>query len=135
MRREAGGVLLRGGVALAVAGVAALALAASATAATNLIANGTFEGSGGGSLTGWGASNGMLAIVAGSGGGQAARVRPASAAQVYAYTTTKPHRRRGDARLGRPHRGRTARGQLLHLQAHTTARRRRTSTRPAATSA
>jgi hypothetical protein len=67
MRREAGRVLLRGGVALAVAGVAALALAASATAATNLIANGTFEGSGGGSLTGWGASNGMLAIVAGAG--------------------------------------------------------------------
>jgi hypothetical protein len=61
-----------------------------AAAATNLIANGTFEGSGAGSLTGWGASNGTLAIVAGSGGGQAARVRPASAAQVYAYTTTKP---------------------------------------------
>ena len=90
MRREAGGVLGRGGVALAVAGVAALALAASAAAATNLIANGTFEGSGGGSLTGWGASNGTLTIVAGSGGGHAARVRAASAAQVYAYTTTKP---------------------------------------------
>ncbi len=75
MRREAGGVLLRGGVALAVAGVAALALAASAAAATNLIANGTFEGSGAGSLIGWGASNGTLAIVAGSGGGHATRVQ------------------------------------------------------------
>jgi acid phosphatase len=68
----------------------ALALAALAAAATNLIANGTFEGSGAGSLTGWGASNGTLAIVAGSGGGHAARVRAASTAQVYAYTTTKP---------------------------------------------
>ena len=72
------------------AGTAALALAAFAVAATNLIANGTFEGSGAGSLTGWGASNGTLSIVAGSGGGHAARVRAASSAQVYAYTTTKP---------------------------------------------
>ena len=40
-------------------------LAAFASAATNLIANGTFEGSGSGSLTGWGGSNGTLSLVAG----------------------------------------------------------------------
>jgi acid phosphatase len=73
-----------------VAGAAALALAALASAATNLIANGTFEGSGSGSLTGWGGSNGTLSLVAGSGGGHAARVKASGTAQVYAYTTTKP---------------------------------------------
>ena len=80
----------RCGVALVVAGAAALALAALASAATNLIANGTFEGSGSGSLTGWGGSNGTLSLVAGSGGGHAARVKASGTAQVYAYTTTKP---------------------------------------------
>jgi phosphatidylinositol-3-phosphatase len=73
-----------------VAGAAVLALAAFASAATNLIANGTFDGSGAGSLTGWGASNGTLSLVAGDGGGHAARVTASGTSQVYAYTTTKP---------------------------------------------
>jgi len=44
--------------------------------ATNLLANGTFEGSGAGSLTGWAASGGTLSLVTGNGGGHAARVEP-----------------------------------------------------------
>jgi hypothetical protein len=72
------------------AGAVLLGLAALAAAATNLIQNGTFEGSGSGSLTGWGGSNGTLSLVAGDGGGSAARVTASSASQVYAYTTTKP---------------------------------------------
>lgn len=47
------------------AGVLVLALAAFASAAANLIANGTFEGSGSGSLTGWAGSNGTRSLVAG----------------------------------------------------------------------
>lgn len=77
------------GVVLAVA-VAALVVTALADPATNLIANGTFEGSGAGSLTGWSASNGTLTLVAGEGGGHAARVNASSTSQVYAYTSSKP---------------------------------------------
>ncbi len=63
----------------------------SAAAATNLVANGTFEGSGAGSLTGWAGSSGSLALVAGNGGGFAARLTASSgAASTYAYTTSKP---------------------------------------------
>ena len=70
----------------------ALAFATTAGAATNLIANGTFEGANGaGSLSGWQASGGTLALVAGNGGGHAARVTLSSGAkQVYDYTTSKP---------------------------------------------
>lgn len=71
--------------------VAVLASVAGVAAATNLIANGTFEGSGAGSLSGWAASGGALSLVAGNGGGHAARVTASAAgAQVYAYTATKP---------------------------------------------
>src|SRR5204863_7529181 len=61
-------------------------------AATNLLPNGGFEGSGGaGSLSGWGASGGSLSLVAGNGGGHAARVTAQQAGtQAYAYTTSKP---------------------------------------------
>jgi hypothetical protein len=49
------------------------------------------EGSGAGSLSGWGASGGALSLVAGNGGGHAARVTTSAAgAQVYAYTASKP---------------------------------------------
>jgi Phosphoesterase family/Fibronectin type III domain len=73
-----------------VAGIALLA-ASSVPAATNLIANGGFEGSGSGSLSGWAASGGSLSLVAGSGGGHAGRVTPANgASQSYAYTSSKP---------------------------------------------
>lgn len=90
MRLKAGGVARRGAGAVVVAGAAVLALAAFAAAATNLIANGTFEGEGSGSLTGWGGSNGTLTLVAGHGGGHAARVKASSTSQVYGYTTTRP---------------------------------------------
>ena len=56
-------------------GVAAASLvltAHSVPAATNLIANGTFEGTGLGSLSGWAASGGTLSLVTGNGGGHAA---------------------------------------------------------------
>jgi phosphatidylinositol-3-phosphatase len=70
---------------------AVLAFAASVPAATNLIANGTFEGSGSGSLSGWGASSGTLSLVAGNGGGHAARVTASKAGtKTYAYTSSKP---------------------------------------------
>ncbi len=60
-------------------------------AATNAISNGTFEGSGAGSTSGWGGSNGTLSVVAGSGGGHAAQLTANSGAtQTYAYTTSKP---------------------------------------------
>ena len=71
--------------------VGVLAFAASVPAATNLIANGTFEGSGAGSLSGWGASSGTLSLVAGNGGGHAARVTAATAGtKTYAFTSSKP---------------------------------------------
>jgi hypothetical protein len=77
--------------AAAAATVAALAFAASVPAATNLIANGTFEGSGSGSLSGWAASGGAISLVAGNGGGHAARMAASKAgSQVYAYTSSKP---------------------------------------------
>ena len=63
----------------------------SASAATNLVSNGTFEGSGAGSLTGWAGSSGTLALVSGNGGGFAARLTASSgASSTYAYTTSKP---------------------------------------------
>jgi hypothetical protein len=78
-----------GVAALATAGL--LAFAATVPAATNLLANGGFEGSGSGSLSGWGASGGSLSLVAGNGGGHAGRVTAQRAGtQAYAYTTSKP---------------------------------------------
>lgn len=63
----------------------------AATAATNLMPNGTFEGSGSGSLSGWGASGGTLSLVAGDGSQFAARVTAGSGVtKVYAYTSQKP---------------------------------------------
>lgn len=61
-----------------------------AAPAGNLIANGGFEGSGAGSLSGWGASNGTLALVAGRGGGHAARMTVTQAAKAYVFTSSKP---------------------------------------------
>ena len=72
--------------------VAAIGISGSAAlAATNLISNGTFEGTGSGSLSGWGGSSGSLALVAGNGGGHAAQLTASSgAASMYAYTVSKP---------------------------------------------
>ncbi len=85
-------------VILAAAAVLAVSLASTAagspsiaSAATNLVANGTFEGSGAGSLSGWGGSNGSLSLVTGNGGGHAAKLTASSgASSTYAYTTSKP---------------------------------------------
>ena len=85
---------LRTAIACTIAAtVVVLFTAASAGAATNLIANGGFEGTGGkGSLGGWAGSGGTLSLVTGNGGGHAAKVTAtaASATQMYAYTKTKP---------------------------------------------
>ena len=77
-------------VSLAVVGVVG-GSGATVLAATNLISNGTFEGSGSGSLSGWGGSSGTLSVVAGNGGGHAAKLTASSGAgTTYAYTTSKP---------------------------------------------
>ena len=75
----------------AVATVVALAFVASVPAATNLIANGTFEGSGSGSLSGWGGER------RDDRPGGRRRRRPCrprgrvdGRAQAYAYTSSKP---------------------------------------------
>jgi phosphatidylinositol-3-phosphatase len=72
--------------------VASIGISGSAAlAATNLLSNGTFEGSGSGSVSGWGGSSGSLAVVAGSGGGHAAQLTATKgASSTYAYTTSKP---------------------------------------------
>jgi phosphatidylinositol-3-phosphatase len=63
----------------------------AAAAGTNLVPNGTFEGSGSGSLSGWGGSSGTLSLVTGNGGGHAAKLTANSgASSTYAYTTSKP---------------------------------------------
>jgi Fibronectin type III domain/Iron/zinc purple acid phosphatase-like protein C len=54
------------------------ALATSAMAATNLLANGDFEGGGSGSLTGWKGSSATLALVPGDGGGFGAQATRSS---------------------------------------------------------
>jgi hypothetical protein len=79
-------------LAAALVTAAVLAFASTVPAATNLIANGTFEGSGSaGSLSGWAASGGSLSLVTGNGSGHAARVAAQRAgSQAYAYTTSKP---------------------------------------------
>ncbi len=90
MQAPVGRLFVRGAGAVLAAAALALGATTLADAAANLIGNGTFEGSGGGSLTGWSASNGALSLVAGEGGGHAARVQASSTSQVYAYTSKKP---------------------------------------------
>ncbi|HEX5557176.1 MAG TPA: alkaline phosphatase family protein [Gaiellales bacterium] len=74
--------------------LAVVAIGAGSTAVaagTNLVANGTFEGSGSGSLSGWGGSSGSLSLVTGNGGGHAAKLAASSrASSTYAYTSSKP---------------------------------------------
>jgi hypothetical protein len=79
-------------VAVVSAVVASIGSSGSAAlAATNLVANGTFEGSGSGSLSGWSGSGGSLALATGSGGGHAARLTAKKgASQTHAYLTSKP---------------------------------------------
>jgi phosphatidylinositol-3-phosphatase len=89
---HARGVLAAVSVTLAAAFIgAAGGTISAASAATNLVTNGTFEGSGAGSLTGWSGNNGSLALVTGNGGGHAAKLTAkAGVASTYAFTTTKP---------------------------------------------
>jgi Phosphoesterase family len=87
MRRRKGTWIAALGLAVAVIGAGSTAAAAGA----NLVANGTFEGSGSGSLTGWGGSSGSLSLVTGNGGGHAAKLTANSGASTtFAYTTSKP---------------------------------------------
>jgi hypothetical protein len=65
-----------------VAAVAILATSANA-AGTNLLANGTFEGSGSGSLSGWKGQNASLSLVAGDGGGFGAKVTRTGSGSTY----------------------------------------------------
>ena len=64
--------------------------AAAAPAATNLVSNPGFEGSGSGALSSWGGSGGTLSLVTGDGGGHAARLTASGTAQMYDYTSSKP---------------------------------------------
>jgi hypothetical protein len=62
-----------------------------ATGATELLQNGTFEGGGSGSTSGWGASGGSIGLAAGRAGGHGARVTAnPGVSKVYAFTTSKP---------------------------------------------
>ena len=54
---------------------------------TNLLPNGTFEGSGSGSLTGWKGQSASLSLVAGNGGGFAARAARSGTATTYGIIT------------------------------------------------
>ena len=64
---------------------------AAASASGNLIANGTFEGKGSGSLAGWAATHGTLSLTGGDGGGHAAQLSAASSApQASIYTQRRP---------------------------------------------
>ncbi len=62
-----------------------------AEGATELLQNGTFEGSGSGSISGWAASGGSIGLTSGRIGGHAAHVTAsAGVSKVYAYTPSKP---------------------------------------------
>ena len=73
-----------------VAAVAILATSANA-AGTNLLANGTFEGSGNGSLSGWKGQSASLSLVAGDGGGFGAKVTRTGSGSTYSIlASAKP---------------------------------------------
>ena len=59
---------------MAVAAAVAILATSAGAASTNLLTNGTFEGTGSGSLTGWKGQNASLVLVPGDGGGFAAQV-------------------------------------------------------------
>lgn len=71
---------------MAVAAAAAVLATSAGAASTNLLTNGTFEGTGSGSLTGWKGQNASLALVPGDGGGFAAQVSR-TAKDTYAILT------------------------------------------------
>lgn len=78
---------MRKGIALAVIVVCALIAGPAALADTELLANGTFEGSGSGSLSGWKSQNSSLTLVTGDGGGFGAREAWNGAGTTFGITT------------------------------------------------
>jgi hypothetical protein len=77
------------GLALAVAALCLLVAGPSALAdSTELLQNGTFEGSGSGSLAGWTSQNAALSLVTGDGGGFGAREAWTGAGTSYGITTS-----------------------------------------------
>jgi acid phosphatase type 7 len=78
-------------VLLAVAFVAFTQTAAADL--TNLVSNGDFEGSGSGSLAGWGAQNGTLSLATGDGGGFGGQLTWTSGTSFGITSTTKPVRK------------------------------------------
>src|SRR6478736_9599325 len=79
---------MRTQIALATLLASLTMLGSSALAdSTNLLPNGTFEGSGSGSLTGWKGQSASLALVTGDGGGFAARASRTGTADIYGVIT------------------------------------------------
>ncbi len=78
----------RGWTVLVLAVFAGVCSASAQAAGTNLLANGDFEGSGSGSLTGWKASNATLSLVPGDAGGFAALVTYGGTGTTYAIVTS-----------------------------------------------
>jgi len=79
---------MRKAIAIAVVVVCALVAGPAALADTQLLANGTFEGSGSGSLSGWRSQNATLTLVAGDGGvGFGAQQAWNGAGTTYGITT------------------------------------------------
>jgi hypothetical protein len=68
--------------------VAGASGAPAQAAGTNLLANGDFEGTGSGTLSGWKASNATLSLVAGDGGGHAAKVAYGGTGTTYSIVTS-----------------------------------------------
>jgi acid phosphatase type 7 len=85
------------------------ASAATTGGSVNLLPNGTFEGSGSGSLTGWKGQSASLALVAGDGGGFAARSSRTGSATIFGIIT-KPTPPVTDADAGTVY---TANGRAL----------------------
>ncbi len=76
---------------MAVAAAMATLATSAAAAGANLLANGTFEGSGSGSLAGWKGQNASLSLVAGDGAGFGAKVtRTASGSSYSILASAKP---------------------------------------------
>jgi hypothetical protein len=76
-----------------------LVVGPAALADTQLLSNGTFEGSGSGSLSGWKSQNDTLSLVPGDGGGFAARQAWNGSGTTYGITT-KPDPVVGSAQAG-----------------------------------
>jgi hypothetical protein len=79
---------MRGRASVVVVALGLTAATGSALGAGNLLTNGTFEGSGSGSLSGWKGRNATLSLVTGDGGGFGARVTRTGTTATYAIVAT-----------------------------------------------